>query len=415
MDETIKLIKCGHLFDGVKEQFLEHAEILVKGNRIEEVGQNLVVPHDVEVLDLSGLYVTPGMIDAHVHMEIMDWRIRGVFSDTIGALATARCAEKLLRRGFTTVRAVGAFGCCGYIFHDVRSQIEQGYLPGARMVISQGNGTTGSHGDSSKTSGMPSDMMLQFERKHVGIGNGPEFFRQSIREQKKLGYDFAKIMATGGFATPGDEPVDQQLSDDELKVIIDTAHEAGMPVTAHVYFSELVAKLANMGIDGVEHASLIDKATASLLEKKDVYVVPTFCPYEPVVNWNEENMRKKTIFAQRKYRIYRDQFVEGRKVLIDSNLRLGYGTDFVAQHFTYESGYEYEAWMNNGIDPYRALKAASSVNAEICKRPMIGKIAPGMLADISAWRRDPLTDPKALLDCAFVMKDGEVYETETVE
>lgn len=207
--------------------------------------------------------------------------------------------------------------------------------------------------------------------------------------------------------------MDQQLGDDELQMIMATAHELGMGVTAHAYFPALVTKLAEFGIDGIEHAALIDKTTATLLEQKDVYVVPTFMPYEPVVHWDEERMKKKTVAAQKKYRYYQEQFVEGRKVLVESNIRLGYGTDIVAQFFPYESGYEYEAWLNSGIDPYRALKAATSVNAGICQRPQIGTIAPGQLADIAGWKRDLLKDPKALLDCAFVMKDGVCYETES--
>ena len=184
-----------------------------------------------------------------------------------------------LRRGFTTLRAVGAFGCCGYVFHNVRAAIEQGYYIGARMVISQGCCTPGSHGDYVKSLGPVPELIQDYGQRHVCMGNGPEFFRAALREQRRLGYDFAKIMATGGFATEGDSPVDQQLGDDELQMIMATAHELGMGVTAHAYFPALVTKLAEFGIDGIEHAALIDKTTATLLEQKDVYVVPTFMPY----------------------------------------------------------------------------------------------------------------------------------------
>lgn len=103
-------------------------------------------------------------------------------------------------------------------------------------------------------------------------------------------------------------------------------------------------------------------------------------------------------------------------MIINSSLRLGYGTDFVAVHNAYENGYEYESWLNSGIDPFRALKAATSTNAEILGLShLIGTIEPGKLADISGWKRDLLTDPKALLDCSFVMKEGQTFETVTVE
>ncbi len=418
MERDCKLIRCGKLFDGVNEQLRSGMEILVCGNVIREVGQNLTVPASTEVIDLSGLTVTPGLIDAHIHLDLMETFVKNKNNPNSGndpycALAAARCAEKALRRGFTTLRAVGAFGCTGYVFHDVRAAIEQGYYVGSRLVLSQGCCTPGSHGDFVKGFGPVPNLLDALSAPRVCMGNGPEFFRGALREQKRLGYDFAKIMATGGFATEGDSPVDQQLGDDELKMIMTTAHELGMGVTAHAYFPELITKLVQFEIDGIEHAALIDRATASLLEKRDVYVVPTFMPYEPVVHWDEERMRMKTPAAQKKYRQYREAFVEGREVILDSNIRLGYGTDIVAQFFPYESGREYEAWLSGGVDPYRALKAATSVNAGICQREDIGVIAPGKLADVAGWKRDLLKDPLALRDCAFVMKDGKVYDTQS--
>jgi len=418
MNKTYKLIRCGKLFDGIKEELQSNVEVLIYGNIIEEVGHNLTMPVSTEVIDLSSLTVTPGMIDAHIHLDLMETFVKNKENpnsnnDPYCALAAARCAEKALRRGFTTLRAVGAFGCTGYVFHDVRAAIEQGYFVGSRLVLSQGCCTPGSHGDFLKSFGPVPNLLSALSAPRVCMGNGPEFFRAALREQKRLGYDFAKIMATGGFATQGDSPIEQQLGDDELKMIMVTAHELGMGVTAHAYFPELIKKLIEFGIDGIEHASLIDRATASLLEDKNVYVVPTFMPYEPVVHWDEERIKMKTPAGQKKYRQYRQAFVEGRKVILDSNIRLGYGTDIVAQFFPYESGREYEAWLSSGVDPYRALKAATSINAEICQREDIGAIAPGKLADLAGWKRDILTDPLALRDCSFVMKDGEAYTTES--
>ena len=96
--------------------------------------------------------------------------------------------------------------------------------------------------------------------------------------------------------------------------------------------------------------------------------------------------------------------------IINSKIKLGYGTDFVSVHNNFESGWEYYCWMVNGMDPFRALQAASKNNAEICEVDhLVGTIEPGKLADIAGWGRDLLKDPHALRDCAFVMKEGEVY------
>ena len=166
--------------------------------------------------------------------------------------------------------------------------------------------------------------------------------------------------------------------------------------------------MAELGIDGIEHASLVDETTVKLLEDKDIYVVPTFCPYDEVVLLDEEKLAEKSPEFQRKLRYYRDNLVESRELLKNSNLRLGYGTDLVVNYQNYECGREYSAWLRNGMDPFRTLKAATAVNADILGiSGKVGTIEPGKYADIAAWKRDLLRDDKALLDCAFVMKEGK--------
>jgi len=111
---------------------------------------------------------------------------------------------------------------------------------------------------------------------------------------------------------------------------------------------------------------------------------------------------------------YQSRLQKGRQIIINSKIKLGYGTDMVAVHNNYESGWEYNAWLSNGMDPFRALQAATKTNAEICEiADKVGTIEPGKFADISAWKRDLLKDPDALRDCAFVMKEGKIYPAES--
>lgn len=404
-------IICGRLYDGLSDSIRAGAEILVGDDKILEVGKSTASPAGCRVVDLSGLTVTPGMIDAHVHTAFFDWRELGKdtahYSDGMRAIAVAECARRALAGGFTSIRDVGWFREDYSL--DVRRAIDLGYIEGARMKVAPHFlCTPGSHGDSSQhlaTNPQLSDFM---EKLYPSMGNGADFFRGAVRREVKIGADFIKIMATGGFFTPNDSPEDQQLSYDELKAIIETAHALYKPVTAHAYTGELISTLAGLGIDGIEHASLIDAKTLSLLEKKDIYVVPTLCPYDEVVLLDEEKLSQKPVEFQRKLRHYRDRLVESRNLLRDSSLRLGYGTDLVTGYQNYECGREYSAWLRNGWDPYRALRAATSINAEILGISHIaGTIEPGKQADISAWKRDLLTDDKALLDCAFVMKGGK--------
>ena len=102
---------------------------------------------------------------------------------------------------------------------------------------------------------------------------------------------------------------------------------------------------------------------------------------------------------------------KGREIIVKSHIRMGYGTDFVAVYQNYETGMEFRCMMESGMDAFRILKAATKTNAEICGVDSItGTIEPGKYADIAGWGRDLLTDKDALRDCAFVMKEGVVYE-----
>lgn len=417
MSAKYKKIKCGKLYDGIKAELQENMEILVEGKKIKEVGHNLPCPENTDVIDLSDVTVTPGMIDAHVHPAYFHWKDLyndNVFnSDGYRTLAVATCARRTLLGGFTTIRSLGWFREAYEL--DVKRAISEGYVDGSRMVVSSHFlCTPGSHGDmtqSIRNNPYLSDYMMS---QYPTIGNGADFFTAAVRREKKMGFDFLKIMATGGFATPNDDPEDIQLNDDEFRAIFDTARELKISVTAHVYGPKLMQKLLGYGITGMEHGALMDKETARMYEDSDTYLVPTLTPYEDAIHPDEESLAKKSECFRNKLRIYQKRLQEGREIIINSKIKLGYGTDFVAVHNNHESGWEYNAWLTNGMDPFRALHAATKVNAEICEIDDItGTIEPGKFADIAGWKRNLLKDPDALRDCAFVMKEGKTYPAES--
>ncbi len=419
MKNRYQILRCGRLYDGVTDEWKSGQSILVDGERIAEVGAEVTEPDGAQVIDLTDCQVTPGLIDAHMHMDYFDWHTirEEVYSQTeeAKALAVARCAEKSLRRGFTTVRHVGGITSNSYGVLDVKRAIAHGYLKGARIVAApMFLCSAGSHGDLSQGFAGNPGLSAILQKQRTTLGSGHDFFVNAVREQVKYGSDFLKIMATGGFFTPNDTPIQQQLNDEELSAIITTAHELGKTVTAHVYTNELMQKMIALGIDGMEHGSLMNRETAALMEEKDIYLVPTFCPYEEAVHYDPEEIKKKQPEFRRKLELYKDALQAGREVICHSHIRLGYGTDFVANHQNYESGYEYEAWIHSGMSPFAALRAATATNAGILQlADEIGTIEPGKAADIAGWRRDLMTDAKALLDCGFVMKGGEVYRTES--
>ena len=342
-----KLI-CGKLYDGIRDEIRGKSEILIEDGIIVEVGKQTASPKGCRSIDLSGLTVTPGMIDAHVHASFFDWREipkdTVYYSDGMRALAAAECARKALAGGFTTIRHVGWFReDCSL---DVKRAIDAGFIQGARMIVAPHFlCTPGSHGDPSQSVASNPALSGFLEKQYPTMGSGAEFFRDAVRHEVKIGADFIKIMATGGFFTPNDSPEDKQLSDEEMAAIIDTAHSLHRTVTAHAYTGELITTLARLNIDGIEHASLIDKETI-------LYVVPTLCPYDEIVLLDEEKLAEKSPEFQRKLRHYRERLVESRRLLFESSIRFGYGTDLVVGYQNYECGREYSAWLRNGISPY---------------------------------------------------------------
>lgn len=414
-------IICGKFYNGIDAEFKEGYKILVKDNKIEAVGREIPQPETAEVVDLSDATVTPGMIDAHMHMDYIDWHtIREevyTTSEEAKTIAIIRTAQKTLSRGFTTVRHPGGITSNGFGVLDVKRAIEKGYITGSRIVAApRFLCAAGSHGDLSQGFARNPELSNIVQNLRLSLGAGKDFFVNAVREEIKYGADFIKIMATGGFFTPYDNPSQQQMNDEELKAIMDTAHEWGKTVTAHVYSVDHMQKLIKFGIDGMEHCSLMDEETAQMIIDNDVYVVPTFCPYEEAVHYDPVMIQTK----QKEYRIkleyYKDALQAGREVIKNCKCKLGYGTDMVATHQNYESGYEFKAWMESGMGTFRTLHAATKVNSEILQlEDKIGTLEPGKYADIAAWKRDLMTDPYALLDCAFVMKEGVIYPTEKCE
>ena len=278
MNKKYQVLRCGRLYDGVTQEWKSGQSILVEDHLIAEVDSEVSVPEGADIIDLSDCQVTPGMIDAHMHMDYFDWHTvrEEVYtqSEEAKTLAIARCAEKALCRGFTTVRHVGGITSNGYGVLDVKRAIEQGYFPGSRIVAApMFLCSAGSHGDLSQGFARNPLLSQKLQQERLTLGAGKDYFVNAVREQVKYGSDFLKIMATGGFFTPYDTPIQQQLNDEELKAIMDTAHALGKTVTAHVYTNELMQKLIAFGIDGMEHGSLMNRETAQLIEEKGLYLV----------------------------------------------------------------------------------------------------------------------------------------------
>lgn len=412
-------LKCGALFDGVHEELLEHMGILVRDNRIVQVERELPCPRGAEMLDLSRLTVTPGLIDAHVHFDFRSDQTGGagarfLASDEMKTLTLLYNAKQSLRRGFTTVRhAGGKISTFGAV--DVKRAIDGGLFQASRLVVvAHAVSAPGCHTDASTYFRGNPHLADALQGLYPNIGNGADFARAAARREIKYGADVVKLMVTGGFASPNDGPEEMQLEEDEIRAVLDVARHLDRPTTAHVYTARMVSLLAELGITGVEHASMIDRAALEQLLAHGTYVVPTFVPYEEIIHEDRAMLERKPPEFREKLLRYAAQLRQGREVLVDAilhtDLLVGYGTDLVALYPNYECWREFKAWRDSGIPALRTLRAATSSNAKILRRPELGTVAPGQLADLAGWDRDILADHEALSQCAFVMKDGQVID-----
>lgn len=412
-------IICGKLFDGELNDIRENVKIVTDGKKITEVGTDIEAKRDDNIIDLSSYTVTPGFIDSHAHYEFVGPETFNSFaltdSDEMKTLNTVYNAGKSLMHGFTTVRLTGTsfrgFGCL-----DAKRVIDKGRFRASRLIVApHALGVPGGHWDFSIFFCNTNYVLSDFMEQPYAIGSGADMFKHLVRKEIKYGADFIKIMAAGGFASPGDDPGDMQLDRDELAAIINTTRMASRQSVAHAYTSDSIKLLIELGVDEIEHGTLMDAETADLMERKKINYVPTlFSLMPPDDDIDPTTLPPKSEAFVRKLEKYDRQLKESREIVLDlvtnGNILVGLGSDIVGIYPNYDGWREFKAWLDLGIPVMRTLFAATSMNAQIVGRPDLGVIKPGKTADIVAWERDLFTDHRAVSECSFVMKEGCVYK-----
>ncbi len=402
-------VRAGRLIDGTGADPATNVVILIENERIVAVGTDLRIPRGAEVIDLSGMTVLPGFIDAHTHLTGIvlgepGWQsalVRETAADL--ALRGAKHARETLFAGFTTVRNVGARS-----FADValRDAINAGRVPGPRMQVSaHALGITGGHCDG--TNGYVPDLFGGRVGIEQGIADGPDAIRAAVRYQVKYGADLIKICATGGVLSEGDSVGVQQYTDDELRAVIEAAQMVERRVAAHAHGNRGIKAAVRAGVNSIEHGSILDEEAIRLMVEYGTFLVPTLMAADAVERLvhegrlTGERADKALAIAPMMRRSFRSAVRGGVKIAL--------GTDAgVMPHGA--NGHEFTLMVRlGGMTPMQAILAGTRNAADLLGwGGHVGTIQPGRYADLVAVDGDPLADITELEDVDFVMKGGVV-------
>lgn len=404
-------LRAARMLDVVKGELIEPGELLISGDRIVEVSPSSV-PADAVPHDLGDVTLLPGLMDMEVDLLLggpdHTSPLNPVQDDpAVRTLRAVFNARRTLRAGFTTVRNLGLFVQTGGLLLDValKKAIDFGWIDGPRVVPAGHAITpTGGHLEPTMFVGMaPHIMPLTVEE---GVADGVPEVRKAVRYQLKHGAGVIKVCASNGVMSHTGPAGAQQYSDEELRAIVDEAHRAGRKVAAHCMGDSAIRAALEAGIDCIEHGSLASDETLELMVERGTFLVATTYLADGMDTSHaapELQAKAAEVFPRSRATISR---------AIELGVRVACGTDAPAIPHG-KNAKELIALVERGMTPLQAIRAATTVAADLIDADDRGRLEAGLLADIIAVPGDPLSDITTTENVRFVMKGGEVFRDDT--
>jgi imidazolonepropionase-like amidohydrolase len=396
------LVRTGHLLDVVTGTEAAGQTIIVVGDKVVGVAATASTPAGAgdTVIDLSKLWVLPGLIDVHTHLTMannFDPYFELSMTPAKEAIIGVENAKVTLEAGFTTVRNVGADD-----FTDValRDEINAGHIPGPHMQVSGPPlGITGGHMDENL-------LPYEFHYHAEGVADGIAGVQHQVRENIKYGADLIKIGATGGVLSKGDDPQASQYTLEEMQAIVADAHRLGRKVAAHAHGAQGILWATQAGVDSIEHGSYLDDAGIAAMKAHGTYLVPTAY----LIDWMQQYGNLPAIYAQKMKDVSSVEKTNAIKA-IKAGVKVALGTD-AAVYPHGLNAHEIDVYVNQfGMTPLQGIQTGTVNAADLMGwSDKVGSIAPGKWADVIAVEGDPLKDVKVLQKVVFVMKSGVIYK-----
>lgn len=390
------ILRAARMLDVRSGQVVSPAVVTISGERIQSLGGQ--PPADSKVIDLGDVTLLPGLMDLHVHLTgdlEGDWVHRDVTETPIdAALRGVVNARKTLLAGFTTVRDLGAPGGSNV---SLMRAIDAGWVTGPRIVPSRSAiGITGGHCD--VTGYAPGIAELGPED---GVADGIDEALKAVRYQIKHGAKVIKICATAGVLSFEGPVGAQQLSEEEMRAIVQEAARHGLKVAAHAHGTDGIIAAVRAGVASIEHGSMLNDEAIALMKQHGTYLVPTAYILTAV----DPDKMPPPIKAKMLKIIPLAQ--ESHRMAIRAGVKIAFGTD-AAVYPHGDNAKEFAVLVGYGMKPIDAIRTATLNAADLLGVTDRGVIAAGMLADLVAVPGNPLEDIHALEHVSFVMKGGTV-------
>jgi imidazolonepropionase-like amidohydrolase len=409
---SVTVIHCPNLFDSASGKMLGPTTIVVSGDRFDKVEAGTQTQNGATEIDLTGATCIAGLIDDHVHLDDQFGKNTYAeaahvnFADEV--LKSTLYARRTLLAGFTTVRNVGD---TDYDTVALRNAIAAGTVVGPRIFTAgPAISTTGGHAD--HTNGL--SMELQGDPGPLqSIFNGPDEARKVVRLHYKEGADLIKAMPSGGVMDLGTNGSGPQMSEDEIRALVETAHDYGMKVAVHAHGAEAIRRSVIAGVDSVEHGTFMDDADIKLMKEHGTFYCPTVYTGQFVAMQAAKGEYPPTV--AKKAMEVGPQIMKTVTRAYQGGVKFAYGTDAGV----YPRGQNWEDFVylvKAGLPPAYTLQMATINAAQLLgHEDELGTVTAGKYADLVAVPGNPLDDISVMSKVSFVMKAGVVYKRDGQE